>query len=77
MDQFAKPFVEEFYTRIEPEFQHINTQINALQKKYMKAQMEVLPAERYYPDANSTPVYGADSVLGGVSVKIPMMDNVS
>jgi len=52
--QYAKPFVEEFYTRIEPEFQHINTQINALQKKYMKAQMEVLPAERYYPDANST-----------------------
>ena len=52
--QFAKPFVEEFYTSIEPEFQRINTQINVLQKIYLKAQMEVIPNKRYYPDANST-----------------------
>ena len=52
--QFAKPFVEDFYSNIEPEFQRINTEINALQKTYMKAQMEVLPNKRYFPDANST-----------------------
>ncbi|GGI55941.1 S46 family peptidase [Winogradskyella haliclonae] len=52
--QYAKPLVLEFYTNLEPEFQRINTQINALQTKYMKALMEVLPEERYFPDANST-----------------------
>lgn len=52
--QYTKPFVIEFYTKIEPEFQRINSQINALLKTYMKAQMEVLPDQRYYPDANST-----------------------
>ncbi len=52
--QYAKPFVIEFYTQIEPEFQRINTEINAYQKEYMKAQMEVLPNQRYFPDANST-----------------------
>ena len=52
--KFAKPFIEEFYTKIEPEFQSINNEINALQKIYMKAQMEVLPEKRYFPDANST-----------------------
>ena len=51
---YAKPFVEELYTSIEPEFQRINSQINALLKIYMKAQMEVLPNQRYFPDANST-----------------------
>ena len=52
--KFAKPFVEEFYINIESEFQRINTQINAVQKTYMKALMEVMPNQRYYPDANST-----------------------
>ncbi len=52
--KFAKPFIEEFYTKIEPEFQRINSEINALQKIYMEAQMEVLPEKRYFPDANST-----------------------
>lgn len=52
--QYAKPFIVEFYTKIDPEFQRINTSINAVQKLYMKALMEVMPNERYYPDANST-----------------------
>ena len=51
---YAKPFIEEFYNSINPEFERINTEINALQKKYMKALMEVMPDERYFPDANST-----------------------
>lgn len=52
--QYAKPMVEEFYTKLEPEFQQINTQINALQTTYMTALMNVMPEERYFPDANST-----------------------
>ena len=52
--QYAKPFINEYYTQIDPEFQRINTEINAYQKEYMKAQMEVLPKQRYFPDANST-----------------------
>ena len=52
--QYARPFIVEFYTQIEPEYQRINTEINALMNKYMKAQMEVMPNQRYFPDANST-----------------------
>lgn len=52
--QYAKPMVLEFYASLEPEFQRINTEINSLQTHYMKALMEVMPQERYFPDANST-----------------------
>ena len=52
--RYTKPFIYEFYSQVEPRFQSINNTINALQKVYMKAQMEVLPKQRYFPDANST-----------------------
>lgn len=52
--QYAKPMIEEFYTKINPEFQQKNQPITALQKTYMKALMEALPNARYFPDANST-----------------------
>ncbi|WP_417799277.1 S46 family peptidase [Tenacibaculum sp.] len=52
--QYAKPMIEEFYTKINPEFQQKNQPITALQKTYMKALMEALPNTRYFPDANST-----------------------
>jgi hypothetical protein len=52
--QFAKPFIQEFYSEIEPQWQAMNTQINGLQMQYMKALMEVLPEQRYFPDANGT-----------------------
>lgn len=52
--QFAKPFIQEFYSNIEPKWQAMNTQINSLQMQYMKALMEVLPDQRYFPDANGT-----------------------
>ena len=52
--QYAKPLIIEFYTALEPDFQRLNTEINALQTQYMKALMEVMPQERYFPDANST-----------------------
>lgn len=51
---YAKPMVQEFYTKINPEYQHKNQPITALQKQYMKALMEALPNARYFPDANST-----------------------
>ena len=51
---YAKPMVMEFYASLEPEFQQINSQINASQTKYMKALMIAMPEERYFPDANST-----------------------
>ena len=52
--QYARPLIIEFYTALEPEFQRLNSEINALQTRYMKALMEILPEERYFPDANST-----------------------
>ena len=52
--RYAKPFIEEFFTSLNPEYQEFISQKNALQKKYMKAMMEVMPNERYFPDANST-----------------------
>ncbi|WP_299524916.1 S46 family peptidase [Winogradskyella sp.] len=52
--QYAKPIIMQFYTNYEPEFQRLNTEINAIQTTYMKALMEVMPGERYFPDANST-----------------------
>ncbi|MGJ8591799.1 MAG: S46 family peptidase [Aquaticitalea sp.] len=51
---YAKPIIIDFYTQIDPKFQEINTQINGLEKQYMKAMMEVLPEQRYFPDANGT-----------------------
>jgi hypothetical protein len=51
---YAKPMIMEFYMTYEPEFQRLNSEINSLQTKYMKAQMEVVPDQRYFPDANST-----------------------
>lgn len=51
---YAKPFIEEFVKTINPEYQEFISQKNALQKQYIKAMMEVMPDERYFPDANST-----------------------
>jgi len=52
--RYAKPFFDEFFKTINPEYQEFISQKNALQKEYMKAMMEVMPDERYFPDANST-----------------------
>jgi len=51
---FAKPYIAEFYNELEPNYQRINGEIAKVQKQYMKALMEVLPSDKYYPDANST-----------------------
>ena len=51
---YAKPMIQEFYSKINPEFEEKNQPIVALQKQYMKALMDALPNARYFPDANST-----------------------
>ena len=51
---YAKPLIAEFDNTINPEYNRLNESINALQTTYMKALMEVLPEERYFPDANRT-----------------------
>lgn len=43
-----------FYTYLVPTYTSINNEINRLNRIYMKAQMEVFPEFRFYPDANST-----------------------
>ena len=52
--RYAKPMILEYFETIDPQWQTLNTKINALQKTYMKALMEVMPEQRYFPDANST-----------------------
>lgn len=52
--QFGKELHTTFYTKIEPKFKQLNMQISAVQKKYMKALMEVFPTKRFFPDANGT-----------------------
>ncbi|MFD0761056.1 S46 family peptidase [Lutibacter aestuarii] len=51
---FGKELHTIFYTKLEPKFQQLNLQIEAVQKEYMKALMEVFPNKRFFPDANST-----------------------
>jgi hypothetical protein len=51
--QFAKKLINTYYKQIAPDYNAINSQINQLQKKYMRgiiATSNVLP----YPDANGT-----------------------
>jgi hypothetical protein len=51
---FGKELHTIFYMKLEPKFQELNVQIEAVQKEYMKALMEVFPNNRFFPDANST-----------------------
>jgi len=51
---FGKQIHATFYNQIEPKFQQLNLEINAVQKEYMTALMKIFPNERFYPDANST-----------------------
>ena len=51
---FGKEMHNIYYTKISPKYQKINLELNAVQKEYMKALMEVFPNDRFYPDANFT-----------------------
>lgn len=40
--------------KVSPTYLAYNSQINNLQRRYMKAQLEVFPEKKFFPDANST-----------------------
>ncbi len=50
----GKDLSNEYYNSMSPKFNEINLEIQAVQKKYMKALMKTFPNERFFPDANST-----------------------
>ena len=52
--QFVKKLADNFYANIAPKYDEINLEIGALQREYMKAQLEMFPDGRFFPDANST-----------------------
>ncbi|RYG07714.1 MAG: serine protease, partial [Chitinophagaceae bacterium] len=52
--QFIKTISEAFLKDVNPKFEAINTEISALQRTYMKAQLELNKDARIFPDANST-----------------------
>ncbi|MCU0348701.1 MAG: S46 family peptidase, partial [Saprospiraceae bacterium] len=43
-----------YNTKITPKYNEYNDRTETLQATYMKAQMEVFPLKKFYPDANST-----------------------
>lgn len=52
--QFWKTVYDAYAANVLPKLQEIQPQINALQRQYMAAQMEVFREKRFFPDANST-----------------------
>ncbi len=52
--QLAKLLGENYFNNIAPVHDKINTEISGLQRDYMKAQLELYPNARIFPDANST-----------------------
>lgn len=51
---FAKGLIENYLTNILPKYEELDREIAALQRTYMKAQLELYPDARIFPDANST-----------------------
>lgn len=43
-----------YLEKVSPQYLAIKAQIDRLQRKYMKAQLEVFPDKKFFPDANST-----------------------
>ena len=52
--QLVKTLADAFYKNVSPQYDAINTEISALQRTYMKAQLELNKDARIFPDANST-----------------------
>jgi hypothetical protein len=52
--QLVKSLGEAFLKNVNPKFEEINTKLSALQRTYMKAQLELNKDARIFPDANST-----------------------
>ncbi len=51
---FASKLREAYAKHVSPPLEDYTGQINETQRRYMKAQMEVFPDKRFYPDANRT-----------------------
>lgn len=51
---FAKGLIENYLTNVLPKYEDLDREIAALQRTYMKAQLELYPDARIFPDANST-----------------------
>lgn len=52
--QLVKKLADNFYSNIAPKYDELNLETGALQRNYMKAQLELFPEGRFFPDANST-----------------------
>ena len=52
--QLVKDMAEKYNKEVAPKFDEINLKISALQRTYMKAQLELSKGLRIFPDANST-----------------------
>ena len=50
----AQQISEAYDEHVDVKFQDLNAQIEALQRMYMKGQMEVFSKKKFFPDANST-----------------------
>ncbi|MBB1148804.1 S46 family peptidase [Myroides sp. NP-2] len=51
---FAKSLIQNYQANILPKYEALDLEIKALQRTYMKAQLELYPDARIFPDANST-----------------------
>lgn len=51
---FMKPYYEIYRKSIVPNFIANQSKLDSLQRIYMKAQLEIFPEKKFYPDANST-----------------------
>lgn len=52
--KLVKSMADAYLKNVVPKYDEINTKINALQRTYMKAILELFPSSRLFPDANST-----------------------
>ena len=52
--KIVKDLANNYFEKVAPKYQELNTEIAALQRTYMKAQLEMNPDARIFPDANST-----------------------
>ena len=52
--QLVKKLADKYSTEVTPKYDEINLRITALQRTYMKAQLELNKESRIFPDANST-----------------------
>lgn len=50
----AKDMGENYFSRIANDYERLSQEIAGLQRNYMKAQLELFPDARIFPDANST-----------------------